>query len=266
MVITNDFVFIHFPKNAGSFVTECIYNLYDGTSDKQREKALMDYVKRFTNRESTNYSFKYMSEALEFTGENIRTQHQGCDHIPPAHSHKEIVSTIRNPFDRYISLYKYAWWKRYPLLSNEELTSLYPSYPDISFEEYLDLALNHYIEVTKKKNNISLDVGLSSLYYLKLYCKNYMQILSNAETIDEITSDDFYEVTFLKQEKMREELFQYLKKFGWPEDKLESIMTHEKVNTSRADFSYREYYTDETIELVYRKEELIFKLFPHYLF
>lgn len=266
MVITNDFVFIHFPKNAGSFVTECIYNLYDGTADKNRNRSFTDHWTKLINKEKTNYSYKHFSKALEFNGEKMRTQHQGCDHIPAEHRGKEIISAIRNPYDRYVSLYKYAWWKRHPVLPLEKLKALYPTFPEITFEQYLDLVLNHNIEVTKAKNNITLDIGIYTLHYIKLFCKNYLEVLSQINSIDELSKEDFYDVNFLKQEDMREELYNYLRKYGWPNEKLQSIKTQEKVNTSRDNFSYREYYTPETKELVYRKEELIFRLFPNYVF
>ena len=266
MILTNDFVFIHFPKNGGSFVTECLNHIYDGRQDKHGDKKLSDYFYYFIDPEKTNYSTKYMSKALEYTGERIRTQHQGCDEIPEKHRSKPVVSVMRNPFDRYVSLYKFGWWKRNPLLGKDELMNAFPNFPDLSFSQYLDLVLNHRLEITKKKNNISLDIGVYSLHYIKLFCKDYLNVLSSAGDIDELGDGQFYEATFLYQENLREDLFNYLKELGWPEGKLEIIFEHKKVNTSRADSSYKQYYSQEDIDLIKQKEALIFRLFPHYSF
>ena len=207
-----------------------------------------------------------MSKALAYTGEKIKTQHQGCDEIPPKHRQKPIVSTIRNPFDRYVSQYKFGWWKRNPVLNVEKLKQIFPDFPELTFSEYLDLVLNYNLKNTKHKNDITLDIGIYSLYYIKLFGKNYLDLLSSIDSIDELTETDFYEADFLYQEKLREDLFQYLKEFGWPEENLQVIYEHNKVNSSRDNFSYRDYYSQQNIDLIKEKEALIFRLFPSYSF
>ncbi len=266
MILTNDFVFIHFPKNAGSFVTQCLKKIYDGRSDKTGSKKIADYFYYLFDRERTNYSKKYMSKALAYTGEKIKTQHQGCDEIPRKHQNKPIVSTIRNPFDRYVSQYKFGWWKRNPVLKKEKLKQFFPNFPNLDFSEYLDLVLNYNLENTKQKNNITLDIGIYSLYYIKLFGKNYLELLSSINSIDELEVNHFHDADFLYQENLRNDLFQYLKQFGWPEERLEVIYKHNKVNTSRDDFSYRKYYSQDNIDLIKEKEALIFNLFPSYSF
>ena len=266
MILTNDFIFIHFPKNAGSFVTQCLNKIYDGRTAKAEEKKITDYFYYLFDRERTNYSKKYMSKALAYTGEKIKTQHQGCEEIPGKHQQKPIVSTIRNPFDRYVSQYKFGWWKRNPVVNEERLKQLFPGFPDLSFSEYLDLVLNYNLENTKQKNDITLDIGIYSLYYIKLFGKNYLELLSSINSINELEEHHFYDADFLYQENLREDLFRYLKKFGWPDEQLQVIYEHNKVNTSRDDFSYREYYSQDNIDLIKEKEALIFNLFPSYSF
>ena len=266
MILTNDFVFIHFPKNAGSFVTECLYELYDGTTDKSRKKSFSDNWKGLVSKEHTNYSRKYISEALEYTGGMLKTQHQGCDEIPEAHRHKPIVSVLRNPFDRYASLYKYEWWKRYPILSEERLKELFPHFPDLSFEEYLDLSFNHNLKEIRAKNGIKVDIGFYSLYYIKMFAKNYLSVLKSSNNIQDFIDADYHEVFFLNQETLRDDLYEYLKKYNWADERLESIFKHEKVNTSRNDYSYQHLYTDKTKKMIEEKEEFLFTLFPEYSF
>ncbi|TYP91726.1 hypothetical protein LX73_2552 [Fodinibius salinus] len=266
MVLTNDFVFIHFPKNAGSFVTECLQKVYDGRSSKKADKKWGDYITYLINRENTQYAKKYISKSLGYTGEKIKSQHQGCDEIPIQHQEKPILSTIRNPFDRYVSQYKFGWWKKNPVLPPEKRHELFPNFPDLDFGQYLDLVLNYRLENTRQKNNISADMGIYSLQFIQLFCKNYMDVLSSINDIHQLDNNHFYTATFLHQEQLRDELYDYLQKQGWPESNISFIRNAQKVNTSRDDFSYRRYYSQEQVDLIKEKEALIFRLFPDYSF
>lgn len=266
MVLTNDFVFIHFPKNAGSFVTECLQKIYDGRSEKTAEKKWTDYITYFTHRENTQYANKYISESLGYNGEKIKSQHQGCDEIPSPHRSKPILSTIRNPFDRYVSQYKFGWWKKHPVLPTEKRNKFFPNFPDLDFDQYLDLLLNYRLKNTIQKNNINANMGIYSLQYIQLFCINYIDVLSSINSTNEIKDNQIYTATFLHQENLREELYNYLQKHGWPKPKISFIRDIAKVNTSRDDFSYRQYYSQEQVDLIKEKEALIFRLFPEYSF
>lgn len=266
MIITNDFVFIHFPKNAGSFVTDCLTRIYDKRVEKSGQKKVTDNFYYLFDREKTNYSKLYKSENLEYTGEKRVSKHQGCDEIPEKHKNKPIISTIRNPFDRYVSLYHYGWWQKHPIIDEETLYSDFPNFPDLTFKEFLDLSFNYNIELIKKKNNIELDIGAYSLYYIKLFCKNYMDVLSSIDDLDELTEKDFYSVKFFEKENLNKKLFNYLHGLGWPKKEINFILSQTKVNKSRESHSYKSYYDKEDIELIKEKDRLIFKLFPKYEF
>lgn len=266
MVITNDFVFIHVPKNGGTFITKCILELYDKTTDKNRKRNIIDRLYYHLSRENTNYSNHYKSEALEDLGIKRVTQHQGCDEIPFKHKQKPIVSILRNPFDRYVSIYKFDWWGKHIAVSEKILNRNFPNFPNLSFKKYMDLLFNYKFSLFKERIGTNLDVGVYTFYYIKHFAKNYMDLLKNVQDISQLTDDDFYDVNFLHTEKINLELYEFLEKTGWPEKRIKFILTKGKVNASRASNSYRQYYDEELIDLIMEKDAFLFKRHPEYTF
>lgn len=130
MVITNKFVYIHKPKTGGSFVTEALLKLYDGKWNLfvHAKLALLKVI-----------HYKNQSGILSFTA----NKHGGCRDIPKEHLQKTIVSTIRNPFDYYVSQYEFGWWKRrawhnyYKQFNGFRQYSA--SFPNLSFQQFMEM-------------------------------------------------------------------------------------------------------------------------------
>src|SRR5687767_6163093 len=116
MILTPDFVYIHQPKTGGTFVSHVLSRVYGG-----REGGFVDVEK-----------------------------HAACSEVPEEHRGKPIISNLRNPYERYVSQYRFGWWRMHPDLycGIEEMRELYPHYPEISFAEFVHLAntkfLNRY--------------------------------------------------------------------------------------------------------------------------
>lgn len=111
MIITPDFVYIHQPKTGGSFVTRVLQSLYTG-------RAIHD------PQVPAPQSFH---------------KHGTCSDIPTTHRNIPLLGCIRNPFERYVSQYEFAWWKQElpPWTNLNEVHSRFPHFPDLSFEEFI---------------------------------------------------------------------------------------------------------------------------------
>lgn len=266
MTITNDFVFIHFPKNAGTVVTACLEELYDKTTDKERGKSFRDYFSYIINREETNYCEQYKSASLAYNGKNAITQHQSCGEIPKKHQQKPIISSIRNPFEKYVSLYKYGSWRKKNNVSNAVILDKFPQFPDLTFKEYMDFVFNYDMVELKRKMEINLDIGRYSLHYLKMFSKDFLSILRNYTTVSDLKKSDFYNVEFLYTERIGGDLYNFLKKMGWPENRLQFILQKKQINVNGFFDAYKEYYDQQLIDLVKEKESLLFEFFPEYSF
>ncbi|MGB6012319.1 MAG: sulfotransferase family 2 domain-containing protein, partial [Desulfobacterales bacterium] len=91
-IITDDFVYIHYPKTGGTFVTHVLKRLYQY---KKKYKLLTTFLPKRIQRRFHGF---------------IQTdkKHGTCDEIPELHRNKPILATIRNPYDRYVSHYEFG--------------------------------------------------------------------------------------------------------------------------------------------------------------
>src|SRR4051812_33210777 len=110
MIITVRFVYIHMPKTGGTFVTEVLTRIH---------KPLLPRPSRWIRvREILAILLPRMK--LTAAGQSspygplvdIEPKHGTCHDVPPPHEHKPLLSTLRNPYDWYVSQFEFAWWKR----------------------------------------------------------------------------------------------------------------------------------------------------------
>ena len=68
-------------------------------------------------------------------------KHGTSEQVPAIFGDRPRFTTIRNPFDRYVLLFEFGWWKsehgERPWL--DEARRRFPHFPDLSFAEFLDL-------------------------------------------------------------------------------------------------------------------------------
>ncbi|HET9619782.1 MAG TPA: sulfotransferase family 2 domain-containing protein [Kofleriaceae bacterium] len=248
MILTDDFVFIHQPKTGGTFVTRVIERLY---GDGRR-------------------------------GDVVNThKHAGCTEIPAAWRGKPIFTTIRNPYDRYVSQYRFAWWKRYPEMYCGEaaMRDLFPHYPELSFAEFLELA--HTLFVSRHHGK---DTGFHNLHltgerrpgwhteqFLRLYAVEpraaFAAITDDADAAERCRRA-LFPVRFLTAENLNAELHAYLGALGHPAEAIEFVRDAEKIYPAEggrpADDAWQAHYTAELKHRVRTRERLLFALFPQY--
>ncbi len=87
MILSDDFVFVHYPKTGGTFVSHMLQRILD----------------------RTGRSF-----------ELGKGRHAICDEIPAGYHGRTIVSCVRNPYDIKVSQYRYEHWAPHPKPDVEE--------------------------------------------------------------------------------------------------------------------------------------------------
>ena len=187
------------------------------------------------------------------SSKKIVPQHDGYTTIKPQHINKPIIGVIRNPWDWYVSLYHFHLPSKgsfmYPIVKEGG-----------SFKGFLKLFLN------KKKGRIhdlnfewlsKRDVGPYTYRVIKCFNKNGLGV-------DDVDNCNFSGVDIIKMENLVPNFINSLesKNIYLPEESINKLKSKQKVNTSTHK-DYRQYYDDESIELVSKKDRLIIKRFNY---
>lgn len=258
MLITDSFVFLHLPKTGGTFVTTVLKKVEEQINNGK-------ILGRTHFKELTLPNIKW-----------VRCRHQADQHgtyqqIPSKYLKFPIISVIRNPFDRYVSTYEFQNWIRNPAADLEAIIKLLPTYPELSFGEYLNYLSSFDLCNRPGYEQLKVDIGVQTFQFIQMFFKDP---LATIKKMDEsyLKSDEYVydmpEITFLRMENLNQELFDILIKFGYPQNKIEFILEEKKIfppGSSRNDLkNWQQYYNRDTYEFVKHKERLLLKLFPEY--
>jgi hypothetical protein len=244
MIITDDFVYIHPPKTGGTFVTHVLERLYPGSLT------------------------------------NIQ-KHGTCGDIPAEHLGKPLLTTVRNPYDRYVSQYYFGWWKRHPdaYCGADAMKALHPHYPELSFDEFVRMAntlfLNrHQGRETGFRNDRlpePFQPGWHTEQFIRFYCHDPRAVFASLDE-ESLASRRYQEALYplhiLRSELLNQQLHDFLLGIGLPRERLAFIIDARKVLPEggvRAEESrWEDHYTPELKRFVRCRERLLFELFPEY--
>jgi hypothetical protein len=252
MIITDKFVFIHLPRAGGTFITDMLYHVFR----YRRNENFMD--------------LKYPLDAQYINARKVLTQHGLFSQIPEEYKHKTIISCMRNPFDRYVSLYECHHWVHFPYDTEENLRKSYAAYPDLDFKDYLILENNVGLRTRIYHENLHVDIGALTYQFILYFFKDpqsVISILSDDYIASERYKSDMAKILFLRTESLNHDLHSALLNLGYPEKEISFILTAQKINKSdrKKGDEWTHYYNDELLEYVRLKERFLFKLFPEYL-
>jgi len=256
MIIADDFVFLHPPKTGGSFVTEVLTDIYAGR-----------FGRRIVNTD----------------------KHGWTDRIPAEHRSKQIVTTIRNPFDYYASFYVFGYWinrdvENWPRFKDEqEAKSRFPGYPYISFADFLkisfEISYRHLTEPAKTLAS-SLRLGPMTVIMLQYLTPNYADLLQtvvdrgDTQTLKKAVA----RTRVLHTESLNQETYDWLLEMGVPPAIAEPVLSKPKiqpVNTPDGrmldrghgqprQLQWPDLFDDRTKAAVIEQEWLFLELFPEY--
>ncbi|MCG8570602.1 MAG: hypothetical protein MJB14_10725, partial [Spirochaetes bacterium] len=216
------------------------------------------------------------------------------------------ITSIRNPWDWYLSLWTYGvqgsggvrqrltksfseslnklikskqihdfkHFLVYELFKDrKKWQNLYSDNKDVhSFRKWLKLIHNSrnsiYLGEGYSTTNITHLCGLMTYRYFNLCCKNTELLRTNKistyHDLVDFDNKNCYIHYFIKLESLEESLIEILNKIRplKPEEKT-LIMKAKKTNTSKRPLSISDYYDDESIDLVEKKDRLIIEKFGY---
>ena len=264
MIITERFVMLNFPKTGSSFARDVLRRVHDYDAWGNRLLRRLP----FASPSMLELRLPKIDGRLR---SGRRDQHGTYRQIPRAHTHKTVFSVVRNPFERYVSLYLYGWWRTNLLPTTEErIRDAFPHFPDLDFREYYEMINLFFRE--NRLNGISpkIDLGLNTIQFIQFFFREPERTLKLIDE-DYIETrrylDDMADVVFLHQEDLNNELCDFLLHMGYAEADVGFIRNAERVNvTPRAGGQYRweQLCPEDLQEDILNKDRLIFDIFPEY--
>lgn len=268
MIVTDNFVYIHSPKTGGTFVTAMV---------KAAAQASPDF---------------HATDLAEL-------KHAGVRRIPEQFRQLPVVTNIRNVFGHYASRYCYRWWavdkhikQKYELA---RVKKDYPSFPNLSFSEYLRF-VNHWPYHSNIKPGIrqlleEKNLGFNTWTFVRLTQNNPIALLREFDDwTDEQLRECVSTIHFLKTESLNKDLVSLLVESGVSSHDIEFIMDNKHILPSPAErtnirswvgyiasslpaFSgksgvpeqnkrWQELFTQDDIDFVLDRDRLYFRLFP----
>jgi hypothetical protein len=281
MVITDKFVYIHMPKTGGTFVTSVLFRIHNSTKPTST---------RYNSAYRLLLSVLHPSRArlvnsLKLYGEivDLEPKHGTCHEIPEQHRNKPILSTIRTPYDWYVSQYEFGWWKRTFLYHPEshptpagfaiehvlpEFIVQYPHFPDISFQEFVDLCNKAALVFNSECDT---DLGLYTHSFVRFYYREAAKVISRIDW-EYVCSGrhklDMFNVDFIKTDRLNQELYGFLLSIGYRAEDLRFLPALGKIlpmgRGRRKDQHWEKYYAPSLKEFIREKDWALFEMFPDF--
>jgi len=271
MLLTNQFVYVHMPKTGGTFVTEILSRVH---ARRGRPRMLPTRAWRLLQRLGVGQS-RYGPLIDQ------EPKHGTCRDIPQEQRSKAILSSMRNPFDWYVSQYEFGWWKRtfmyHPVTHPTpvgyaieqvlpEFQRRLPHFPEISFAEFIglcDLAASHYNLQHRPQ------LGLFTHGFLQYYSADPAGLLAEMNE-ERIQSGEYrarlLDVHFLITERVNSDLRDYLLSMGYADEDIEFIQDQGRIlpmgRGRRDDQKWEQYYTPALHSHVRLQDRLLLAMFP----
>jgi hypothetical protein len=259
MIITDRFVCVHEPKTGGSFVTSALLRVHGVRWTRWTQ--LMSTVRRTITWHTPYGAFRYHNN-----------KHGTCNEAPVAFRDRPFLSTIRHPLDLYVSEYEFGWWKRPEMLPLYRqvpgFAERFPTFPDIAFAEYVDLAASAFRMEPVRDGHLSA-VGPMTERFIRYYCTSPAAVLAalrEAPGDADVVRRNLHDVHFLRTKGLNAQLHRYLLDVGYPAESLAFIPAMERVlplgkGRSHAQ-PWESYYSPSLRADVRRREALLFELIP----
>jgi len=194
-----------------------------------------------------------------------------------------LLSTIRNPYDWYVSQYEFGWWKRtsdyYPESHPTPVGAAieralpafkkeHPEFPEINFDAFIELcdqASLIYQGAEAKR------LGLLTHGFIQYFYRDLHMALSRMSD-DYISSGrygaDMFDVRFLRTNQLNRDLYEALTTLGYSSHDVQFILTLGKIfptGRGRGEHQlWERYFTPAQKSHVRGQEWVLFKMFPEF--
>ena len=263
MLVTERFTYIHQPKTGGTFVTTLLTRLHEARGRVEVvwiDAGQPSAVPAVPPRGALN---------LMFSGRN---QHGARQHIPAAFADRPILATIRNPYDRYVSQYEFAWWRTAPTMFGplEEVRRRHPAYPDLTFAQFVHLT-NDVSVPYRAASHPDGTPGFHTQQFVEYFFPDpeaaYPRLADPAFSRG-VVARELRGVRFIDQTRLNEELAEALVAMGYSEADAQIVRRADRIwppeGGRDAGSAWAPYYTAELKAFVRRKERWLFEWFPQF--
>lgn len=265
MIVTDRFVLLNYPRTGSTFVREALRTLY-GRSDSGWDRALQ---RLFPGRTRFRELLLPIDRTRAARRERRRSQHGCYAQIPPAHRGKPILSVARHPMDRLVSQYEHRFWQDHPPASAEAIRRRFPSFPDLTFTEFLEMQASFGLDAVLQGLELRASVGFQTVHFVRFYHPRPDEAL--AGLTDEVIDSgrlrlELPDIHFVHLERLAEELRDFLHSVGFEESETEFLTDKPPVNVARDRRArpWREYFNAEQMLEFRHSERLLFQVFPEY--
>ena len=202
-------------------------------------------------------------------------KHAGCREIPAHQREKKVLATVRNPYDLFVSQYEFGWWKRREFLpalrAVPNFEKDYPSFPNISFADYVKLSDAAFEKLEPDSN--SQTWGLRTREFINFYFRDPADACSRFKQNGQYVANgayrkDMFDLHFVRTDDLNRGLYEFLVEFGYEDDDVSFILEQGKVlpqgKGRNSNQQWQKYYTPELKQHVRERERLLFTLFPEF--
>jgi hypothetical protein len=254
------------PKTGGTFVESIFQKIYRRTGKIGLISS--DIMSSLFRRRW--YYKHYIFDCFVHGTKEPLGQHGTCEYIPRMFANKKIVSVMRSPFDKWVSLYYYRWWERHPLTHPWSIRKKFPDYPKLSLKEYYSLENEDFMKL-QLGNDYRTDIGALSWQFIRFYFRNPLEVYRaiNKDNFKELTDSTLYDVCFMHQDKLNIELYNLLLSVGFESRNVIFVKKSKKIlpqnSTRMPNHDWEKELDQEDRERIIDQEWLLFRLFPEYL-
>lgn len=263
MLICRSFVYVHQPKTGGTFVRRILERIHS-----QGPVGWLWKVARKLDIAEPQILLGFLW--LKYPHNR---KHAPACFIPPPHHEKPVLATIRNPFHRYVSQYKFGDLQQHPEEYGvpEKIRSRWPGFPDLTFEEFVRFLNEEIVLSTSRPGGEAEYAGFQTQDFVRTYCRNPFRVYKRLEDYDlfkEAVGEELSSVHFVSTSNLNRELFDFLLSMGYSDRRIGFIRDHPRVfpdaGGSCSDKDWRRYYSPELRDYVLERERLLFELFPSF--
>lgn len=265
MIITDRFVVLNMPKTGSTFVRTALRELRH--AQLARRSPLARLLDRCGIAMAPKLRELRLPNIRERSGHST-DQHGIWGQIPSRHRAKPVVSVVRNPYDRLLSLYGFRWWVEHPPLDEARLRGLFPTYPELTLEEFLEMRGLELREGWIPHIPLQAEVGPQTVRFIQMFFRDPEAVLRKLD--DEYLKsdrfvDDMPEITFLRTENLNGDLHDFLLAQGHDAEEIEFIKTRARVHaTRRRDDGGDPPWTENALRSVAHGERLLFRILAHH--
>jgi hypothetical protein len=264
VLVTHTFTYVHQPKTGGTFVAAMLARIHEAHGGRVRthwiDPAAPAPPPAVAPGELVN---------LMVAG---RHQHGARRDIPAEYADRRILATVRHPCDRYVSQYEFAWWRTFPEMFGplEDVRRRCPSYPDISFEEFVRLT-NDVSVPYRSPAHPERTPGFHTQQFVEYFLADpgaaYPRLDDDAYAAA-VPANELRDVHFIDQDRLNDELAGFLLTVGYTPEDADLVRHAERIWPPEGGrdpaSAWEPYYSPELLAYVRSKEHRLFEWFPRW--